>query len=699
MRKTGVGQYEFKIGRWVFLTFIFFLLITTSNEQNARIDETFQYDTDSLIHASHETDRLTYAPWVSHGDGKALSSFGPDPDSSYGNHGPFIVSPDANNRDAASVDDTITIDGNHPSGYDRIGYNSSVLRGGMAFSLNVPKRARIEEAYLWLHAAGAFGTESQVQIYVYNVSSVSAFTETTLSNGLLSHAPLWPTSVSWIPPAEASWDGWVKVAPSSLTQLVQSVVNRTDWQMGNYIGLVIDGGTTGNWWRAWHQYGHLPGYAPKLSIRYTYPDWWDINYQKRVPINVTNIADTTLPEGYSVSFSLNTWYLTNTSELQADGDDLRILFFNSSSSEWKQLDRVNTTAFNAYKTQIWFKTQMSIPANSYDSNYYLYYDNPSAYNPPDTSWGQDLEGAFLFFEDFDDGNMFSRWTAQGSWSDEIYPGGSNNHVAKGAQSAYLYKTTGSYGDVAISARIRWDGGDRRRGVSVRYDASLSYSYRLRMESAENGIELRRQASQSSDLNTTTAFPSGVNYDAGNWYRYEIAAQTVDMDEVFVHGRIYDTNMTLRMELTYLDTSSYSLYADNKIALYGAGWFDDVVLRKFVNPEPTVSLNSPLDTHLMLLTKDSTDPIGTYDGGEGGSVNNVPFYNHIVQELGYVVDYHGHENLASAGDPFFLEGYDGVLISPAVDNAWTVSLREAAIPILTWEERNGDELYLGEASGG
>ncbi|MFQ6123334.1 MAG: DUF2341 domain-containing protein [Candidatus Heimdallarchaeota archaeon] len=324
------------------------------------------------------------------------------------------------------------------------------------------------------------------------------------------------------------------------------------------------------------------------------------DYQKRIQINVTNNMNEALSQGYSVSFSLNTWYLTNQGDLQADGDDLRIAYNDSGS--WVELNRVNTTAFNTYKTLIWFKTENPIAANSYDANYWIYYGNPSVSDPP-----HNPAHVFVFFDDFDDGDSAGWIAKSGSWWVEEYPTGSGNYVLRGSNNAYFYKETGSYGNVTLSARIRWEGGDRRRGVVIRFDPSVLSSYRLNMNNNENQTELWRKYANENLLNSTTAFPSGMNYAAGDWYCYEIAAQTVNTDDVWVRGRIYDDNMTLRMELSDLDDSVYALDAAGQLALYGEGWFDDVIVRNFVNPEPTVELKSPLATHLMLVTYDSTDP--------------------------------------------------------------------------------------------
>ena len=110
--------------------------------------------------------------------------------------------------------------------------------------------------------------------------------------------------------------------------------------------------------------------------------WWNSLYIYRAPINITNTDTNNLPKGYSVNIAVNTTKLISTGKLRDDGDDLRVVWYNSTSKTWLELDRVNDTNFNTPDTQIWFKTQGEISSGISDINYYLYYGNPDAFNPP-----------------------------------------------------------------------------------------------------------------------------------------------------------------------------------------------------------------------------------------------------------------------------------------------------------------------------
>ncbi|MHA2343272.1 MAG: DUF2341 domain-containing protein, partial [Candidatus Hodarchaeales archaeon] len=127
--------------------------------------------------------------------------------------------------------------------------------------------------------------------------------------------------------------------------------------------------------------------------------WWDSSYKYRIPINIANKHTSELPKGYSVNISVNTNNLFSSGKLRFDGKDLRVVWYNSSSETWLELDRINDTNFNTADTQIWFKTQSSISPSSDDSNYYLYYGNKIADNPP-----TNRSKVYDFYDDFTQSN-------------------------------------------------------------------------------------------------------------------------------------------------------------------------------------------------------------------------------------------------------------------------------------------------------
>jgi len=141
--------------------------------------------------------------------------------------------------------------------------------------------------------------------------------------------------------------------------------------------------------------------------------WWNPAYKYRKPINISNQHNSDLPKGYSVNISVNTNDLYSHQKLRSDGKDLRIVWYNSSSEAWLELDRVNETNFNTVNTQIWFKTQVSINPNTDDTNYYLYYGNEYADNPPENK-----SKVYDVYDDFtqSDGDADGWTVISGTWS-------------------------------------------------------------------------------------------------------------------------------------------------------------------------------------------------------------------------------------------------------------------------------------------
>jgi len=130
-----------------------------------------------------------------------------------------------------------------------------------------------------------------------------------------------------------------------------------------------------------------------------YGEWWDplagapYEYQSRKKIAVdTGGSATTV--GHTVSFTLDTATLISTSQVRADGNDWRVVWWNSGASSWVELDRhVQFGTWNTATTKTWFKLQAAMPASSNDDNYYVYFNYPAetgsppvnltnVYNPP-----------------------------------------------------------------------------------------------------------------------------------------------------------------------------------------------------------------------------------------------------------------------------------------------------------------------------
>jgi hypothetical protein len=108
---------------------------------------------------------------------------------------------------------------------------------------------------------------------------------------------------------------------------------------------------------------------------------WNTDYSYHKKLTITNNSSGALPVGYSVSYTFNHAALVSAGKSLANGADIRIVYWNGSS--WVELDRALdlSSSWNSTATTIWFESQAAISGNSTDSNYYLYYGNPSAQPP------------------------------------------------------------------------------------------------------------------------------------------------------------------------------------------------------------------------------------------------------------------------------------------------------------------------------
>lgn len=139
--------------------------------------------------------------------------------------------------------------------------------------------------------------------------------------------------------------------------------------------------------------------APVLT---TDPIWWNEDYQYRQNI-VIDAASSNITSGYSASITFNHSNMVDDSRSTANGDDLRVLYWNDSN--WIELDRIldESSSWNNASTKIWIKTQKEIAAASASNDYFMYYGNSSATNPHENA-----DNVYLFYDDFETLNT-SKW--------------------------------------------------------------------------------------------------------------------------------------------------------------------------------------------------------------------------------------------------------------------------------------------------
>ncbi len=156
--------------------------------------------------------------------------------------------------------------------------------------------------------------------------------------------------------------------------------------------------------------------------------WWSECWSCRRQATVTT-GTAPVGSGYSVSLTFDHAALTPTKS-RPDGDDVRMLHWNGVT--WTELDRVldPLSTWDSATTKIWFALVDPIPASSSDNNYYLYYGNLFAVNPPD-----DWANVFRMGDDFDDGTVTGGLTASTSGAATITETGGEHVLSGGAAAA------------------------------------------------------------------------------------------------------------------------------------------------------------------------------------------------------------------------------------------------------------------------
>ncbi|WP_186762854.1 DUF2341 domain-containing protein [Lentzea tibetensis] len=134
------------------------------------------------------------------------------------------------------------------------------------------------------------------------------------------------------------------------------------------------------------------------------PGWWNANYALRSPISVTTTTAAS-PADYTQSVTFDHAALVSTGVSQADGDDVRVVYWNGSA--WTELDRVldDFSSWNSATTQLWFKMPSAIGTSSSDANFFLYYANPAAASPP-----ANKSNLYVFMDGFESGlDSWNSW--------------------------------------------------------------------------------------------------------------------------------------------------------------------------------------------------------------------------------------------------------------------------------------------------
>jgi len=284
-------------------------------------------------------------------------------------------------------------------------------------------------------------------------------------------------------------------------------------------------------------------------------NWWDSHYLYRRKMTiVNNNAVNSISAKFTVNFTINTQQMVSAGKLQAGGDDFRTVWWNSSSSSWLELDRLNTTNFNTASTTIKFRTQTSIAAGSSDSNYYIYYGYTGASNPPTNG------GNVYLFEDLF--NRADSSTVGVGWIEYDGIAGSNARIlsdklnllsANGVYDTQAYHTLSGFSNRSVW-EFQWDFS--RTGVETTYSMWMQLGKYSSMSNTSNTAG----ASIYLDWTGTTA-ARGPAASAHQMLRVWNGGSVTEIQVLSGSHLIkFDMDLTAGSFAVYIDGSNKGTYA-------------------------------------------------------------------------------------------------------------------------------------------
>jgi hypothetical protein len=373
-------------------------------------------------------------------------------------------------------------------------------------------------------------------------------------------------------------------------------------------------------------------------------NWWSTNYAYRRRITVVNNATSTLSMNYSVSVTIDTASWVSSGKLMPNDNDLRVVY--DSGSGLVELDR-EVDGMGTASTQVWFKTQASIPANSSDNNYYVYYGNPSAGNPPENEGN-----VYVWFDDFNRADKpdittetpYQTKTSGGTWS--IENGTLKNVGADGDPNKLIITALGNV-TTAVDMLVKIDvtsfaGGDySRMGLSSCIDTnpSAGSGYCGLFHNDRDGVDLL------NDLRSWGAH-AAYSWSLNTWYymRFRVVDPSTRLGEVKVWpvGTAEPDAWTVDGSFGGGSARSYGEVGFAGSRTSDTTYFDDIVVRYISSPEPSTPLSEEESQFSTRLEINGAFPV---------DISAYPLNS--VQTVEILLRYRSSD----ADEKWYLEAYD------------------------------------------
>lgn len=342
--------------------------------------------------------------------------------------------------------------------------------------------------------------------------------------------------------------------------------------------------------------------------------WWNTSFAYRQQISIPAGAST-LPANYAVSVVFDHAAQISAGRSLANGDDVRVVRWNTANSTWVELDRIvdPDTSWNSNATRLWFKTAGSITSGASDDNYYIYFSNGGAGVPP-----QNADSIFWLFDDFSSGTISNaRWDANN--------GVQNDNGTMRLSPNSRVESRDTFGVDSIWETRALLTASRGDFVYWRARAQIWFLVWLYPELSFQADGAGHQVTTRSILATTTSIapPNPTAYQ-----NYSFTREGADFARFLINGS--------QVAAISTNTPSSDLHIDLENNESGRQiYYDWMRVRPYRNPDPTLSLGAA-EAHVVPMPS----PLGEWRFDQG-SWNGVA--NEVVNSASNA--YHG---VASGG---------------------------------------------------
>jgi len=326
-------------------------------------------------------------------------------------------------------------------------------------------------------------------------------------------------------------------------------------------------------WIDWVAIRNYVDPEPNVSVKNVETiDWWNYSWSYRRLLVVENPAPVNLTD-YQVRLYLNS-SMIDFSKISENGSDIRFVLPNGTELPY-WIEYWNDTTQEAV---VWFKVPF-IPANG-STTIYMYYGNPSATSESNP------DAVFDVYADFEDSPIGDNGSSEGFTPDNsnYWKVVSGNYyegvLLSDAHTITIHNATG-LSDIEIKCKVMKVGGTYNAYIIARYQDDgdgtpevTDYFYEVQLDFDADYVRIRRRHPTDATVLSEAPYTLASN----TWY-----------DVVF---RLYGSTLEVYVDGNLITSATDTYYASGQIGLhvyYADIYFDDIIVRKYVDPEPTVAV--------------------------------------------------------------------------------------------------------------